>query len=118
MDLPYASGSDRDNLDCILGMLNKECNDLHPYAKADERRCSLMSSHTAKNTFLSKEKFSEFGEKLLKQLDRQHRDIADFKHFSLRRDAIKAATMAYMKTLITSLFVLVPPFHVAKVITP
>ena len=116
MDLPYVSGSDRDNLDCILGMLNKECNDLRPYAKADEGRCSLMSSHIAKNAFLSKEKFSELGDKLLKQLDKQHRNIADFKQLSLRKDAIKEATMAYMRTLITSLFVLVPTQR-AKVIT-
>ena len=116
MDLPYVGGSDRDNLDCILGMLNKECNDLRPYAKADEGRCSLLSSHIAKNAFLSKEKFSELGDKLLEQLDRQHRNIADFKQLSLRKDAINDATMAYMKTLITSLFVLVPTQR-AKVIT-
>ena len=57
MDLPYASGTDRDYLDCILGMLNKECNDLRPYARADEGRCNVMSSHIAKNAFLSKKNF-------------------------------------------------------------
>ena len=61
-----------------------------------------LSSHIAKNAFLTREKFSELGDKLLKQMDRQHRDIADFKQLSLRKDAIKDATMAYMKTLITS----------------
>jgi hypothetical protein len=60
--------------------------------------------------------FSEFGDKLLEQLDRQHRGITDFKQLSLLKDAIKAAVIACMKMLITSLFVLVPT-QSTKVIT-
>jgi hypothetical protein len=116
VDSPYAGGADRDNLDHILVMMNKECNDLRPYAKADEGRCSLLSSHIAKNAYLSMDNFAGLGRSLLEQLDKRHNNIADFKAMALRPDVIKNATYAYMKTLITSFFVLLPTQR-AKLIT-
>ena len=116
MDSPFASGADRDNLDHILMMMNKECNDLRPYAKADEGRCSLLSSHIAKNAYLSMTQFASLGRSLLEQLDKQHNKIAEFKGLALRPNVIKDAAYAYMQTLITSFFVLLPTQR-AKIVT-
>ena len=99
MDSPYAGGADRNNLDHILVMMNKECNDLRPYAKADEGRCSLLSSHIAKNAYLSMDNFAELGRSLLEQLDKQHNNIAEFKGLALRPDVIKNADICLYEDL-------------------
>ena len=116
MDSPYASGADRNNLEHILVMLNKECNDLRPYAKADEGRCSLLSSHIAKNAYLSMDQFAALGRGLLERLNKQHNKIGEFKRLAVHTHAIKNETYAYMKTLITCFFVLLPTQR-AKIVT-
>ena len=110
----FAWGLDAGALEVVMDKLVERCNQLRPYAKAEEGRSTQMAYQIRKKQYLSREDFARLGAEIYSWLDYFRNQLDEE---TRRSRQWLGVAMRFQRLLVTSLFVHIPTPRVKVVAT-